>query len=424
MMKIPYNAINQARSDYGTPMRKYGMELIVTDNRKTRQSEQDEQSGQGFLIEDGKSVFPRKELSKELSILSEIFDNPEKFTSDERKLALAFDNWHLSGKVVRNRMNCGDENGYYFQQNGHKESCSSCNKAILSTRNCSQSSCPRCSVTRTRKHKKKILPLLKFLPDDRDKEFFSFATITIPNTDTYIEGYEALRKYLPKVFRHPYLEENVSGTLQVIEGKVGDRYRITYDMKDGKWNVHAHAIFYGRYLSNIVKGYCKDCRQWQMQKHGKGFRCKCCKSRNIKLKDKGKSLLRQIFEKYFPCSVGIRIQRIGGAKHILNYMLKYLSKGKEDFAGEDTYDMEAEYVASTRYKRLFNATGIFINPKNKKEFSGFDSKKVPTICRECEEAITWEMVLNLKEFSADSEDSQDSDLGEAIIVTEESARDY
>lgn len=403
-MKIPYDAINRARFDYGTPIRKHGMELITTDNRKIIQSEQE------FLIKDGESIFSQKNPT--LPVLSEIFDNPETLTFEQREFAIALDRWNVPHKSIRARIRCGQGTGIYGKPNGHRKGCKY-DKHIEFTRNCFQSGCLSCNPIRRKRIIRRFLAYMKSLPVNRKNRIWTFLTLNIPNTDTYTESYDIFRKYFPKVMRHPYFKQRIKGTLQTIEGKVGDKYRITHDMKDGKWNVHLHIIVYGGYLDNKVRGKCLDCKQNQMKKDARGYYCVSCKSRNVELKNKGNSTIKTICEKYFPGPVHVDIRSKKSPEHNLNYMLKYVSKGKGDFDGEDPIDMEAEYVASTRNKRLINATGIFFNFKFRK---GLD------ICEECGGEITgWEIVLNPAEFF---DDSQDIDLGEALVVTEESVRDY
>jgi hypothetical protein len=210
-------------------------------------------------------------------------------------------------------LRCGEETGNIVFVN-----CRCSSKAVNLKHHCCLRTCPDCAKLRKRKLRNKYLPYLSKIYQDR-KNYIYFLTISPRNYDSLEDGLKKIRKNFNKFIRHNYIKERVKGGLYVIESK----------QSNGKWNIHIHAIVYGRWIDNKIR----------------------------KEKD---SKLVSLWKKSSKEDVNIHISRQGSTLFSLNYMLKYISANKDDF--NTPLDM-AKYILSTRKMKLISTFGMFFKAK-------------------------------------------------------------
>jgi hypothetical protein len=228
-------------------------------------------------------------------------------------------------------LRCGIKTGFKCIK-----SCGCGNEIISFKHHCSLRTCPECSKIRKRRIRNKYLPYLKRLHQDRTN-FLYFLTISPKNYENLQDGIEHLKKSFAKFLRHDYIKKRIKAGLYVIETKG----------TEGNWNVHLHAIVYGRFIDNKIR-----------------------KNKNSKLVD----LFRQSSNR----EVNIHVQRQGSSEFTLNYMCKYISANKDDFVSE--LDL-AKYIVFTRKRRLISTFGEFYKVKFK------INKKF--ICKKCGQEIEY-----------------------------------
>jgi hypothetical protein len=253
-------------------------------------------------------------------------------------------------------LRCGKETGFKCLR-----LCGCGSQLTPITHHCSLRTCPECSKIRKRRIRNKYLPYLKGLHQDRTN-FLYFLTISPKNYENFQDGINHLKKSFAKFLRHDYIKERIKAGLYVIETKG----------TEGNWNVHLHAIVYGRFIDNKVR-----------------------KNKNSKLVD----LFRQSSNR----EVNIHVQKQGSSEFTLNYMCKYISANKDDFATE--LDI-AKYIVATRKRRLVSTFGEFYKVK-------FKTNK--TICKKCGQEIYYfglpfEVALMIEEVKKSHVPPPSSDL--------------
>lgn len=249
-------------------------------------------------------------------------------------------------KSIDSMLKCGTTTGFKMF--------SYCNcefKVIPMTHHCNLRTCPICAKKRKRKIVRQYRPFLGKLAQDRTN-FLYFLTISPQNYSNLKEGIAHIKKSFAKFLRHDYIKERVKAGLYVIETKG----------TEGNWNIHIHAIVYGRWLDNRVRGICPDCGQNLMKYDfiSKKFYCanKKCNSLNVEVNKNSK--LVELFKKSSGREVNINIQKQSSSLFSLNYMCKYISSNKDDFlTDKDT----ANYIMSTRKLRLISSFGLFYKCK-------------------------------------------------------------
>lgn len=245
-------------------------------------------------------------------------------------------------KSLKSMLRCGVKSGFKILSH-----CGCKNKIIDLTYHCSLRTCSGCSKIRKRKISRKYFPFLQNLYQNK-KYFLYFLTISPKNYKNIKEGLKHIKKSFSKFLRHKYLKDRVKGGLYVIESKG----------KEGNWNIHIHAIIYGRWIDNKVR------------------------------KEKDSKLVR-LFRQSSKTEVNIHITRQNSVRFTLNYMLKYISANKNNF--KTSLDM-AKYIMATRKKRLIHTFGEFYNIK---------IKKSKCICYKCNQEIEYiidlEVVLYVEE---------------------------
>ena len=234
-------------------------------------------------------------------------------------------------KSLKSLERCGINSG--FKIIAH---CGCETKIISLNYHCNLRTCKDCSKIRKRRIRNKYLPFLERLHQNR-KEFLYFLTISPKNYNNLKEGLKHIKKSFSKFLRHKYLEERIKAGLYVVETKG----------TEGNWNIHIHAIIYGRYIDNKVRS-----------------------DKNSKIV----SLFRQSSGR----EVNIHVQKQSSTKFTLNYMCKYISANKDDFKTD--LDM-AKYIFFTRKMRLINTFG--------KEFYNIKIKKTCQICNKCHQPIEY-----------------------------------
>jgi hypothetical protein len=146
-------------------------------------------------------------------------------------------------------------------------------------------------------------------------------TISPKNYENLEEGLKHIRKSFTKFLRHKYIDERIKAGLYVIETKG----------TEGNWNIHIHAIIYGRFIDN-------------------------------KVRSKKDSKLVRLFRQSSSREVNIHVSRQNSVGFTLNYMLKYISANKNDF--KTSFDL-ALYISTIRKKRLIHGFGEFYKLKLK-----------------------------------------------------------
>lgn len=220
-------------------------------------------------------------------------------------------------KSIDSMFRCGDSTGFSFLKH-----CACSSSIIKAVHHCSLRTCLSCSKIRKRRISSKYLSFLQSLRQDR-KDFLYFLTISPKNYNSIEEGLDHIKKSFNKFLRHNYIKERVHGGLYVIEAKGGGH----------DWNVHLHAIVYGRWIDNKVR------------------------------KEKDSKLVR-LFKQSSKREVNIHVIKQGSSRFTLNYMLKYISANKDDFTS--SFDL-AKYIVVTRKRRLVSTFGGFYNIKVQQE---------------------------------------------------------
>jgi len=249
---------------------------------------------------------------------------------------------------------CGDSTGFHMLS-----TCDCGTRPFELSYSCSLRTCVRCSKKRKKLMRRKYLSYLESLAFERGKDSFTFLTISPKNYYDFKSGLKDLTEAFKKFRRRKYLRERIKGCLYVIESK--------FSIEKG-WNLHIHAILYGRKLDNRIRGSCLDCRQ-NLIKFNKDREPYCanknCKSSNVVYHKDSKIV--SLFKECSGRDVNIHItDRFKGKSlskspsFVLNYMLKYVSSNKDDF---ETVEQTAEYINGIRKQRLVNTVGVFFNRK-------------------------------------------------------------
>lgn len=268
---------------------------------------------------------------------------------------------------------------------------------------CCLRTCPYCAKRRQRNLWKKYIDYLKELHKDR-KMFLYFLTISPKNYKNLKFGLEDIGKNFSKFRRLKYIKERIKGSLYVIEVKQTWKGQKIYDKKgkflyiskEDSWNIHVHAIVYGRFLDNRIRGKCEDCGQNLLKFNYENKKHYCasskCLSTNVIVKEDSK--LVRLWKK---CSEGqdvnMHITRKSSATHILNYMLKYISASKDSFKDEKGM---AEYIVAIRGRRLVSGTGKFYKDK---------IKPIPYIC-DCGSKLCIYTSFQLHKLEREAEDKK------------------
>ena len=231
---------------------------------------------------------------------------------------------------IYSMIKCGTMSGFSVVK-----SCDCGKEVIPLTYHCSLRTCSNCSKIRKRRISRKYLPFLQKVHQDR-KNFLYFLTISPRNYENLEEGMDHIKKSFSKFIRHKYIQERIKGGLYVIEAKG----------KEGNWNVHIHAIIYGRFIDNKVR------------------------------KEKDSKIVR-FFNQSSDREVNIHITKQNSVRFTLNYMLKYISSNKNDF--ETVLDM-AKYMVAIKGKRLIQTFGCFHKIKFEKQIC---------ICNKCHQRIEY-----------------------------------
>jgi len=283
-----------------------------------------------------------------------------------------------------NSMNrCGEKLGIRIFRN-----CDGCGtRGIDLEYHCSLRTCPNCAWVRKNRLRSKFLPILKSFHIDRNNDQLYFLTISPANYNNSEEGIKHIKKSFKKFLRTDYIKERVKGSLWVIETKTKNKFG---DSKG--WNIHVHAIIYGKRLDNMIRGKCNDCNQNLLKFDHKTKKYYCannkCGSYNVIYKKD--SRIVRLFKKCSKREVNIHVSKQGSSEYTLNYMLKYVSSNKDDFNNEKEI---AEYIYYTRKKRLINGFGLFFKIK---------TKKSDNICYKCGCHVSYIVDFEISELIKES----------------------
>jgi hypothetical protein len=273
--------------------------------------------------------------------------------------------------TINSLLRCGVETGEYITK-----SCGCGQELIALSYHCSNRSCPRCALIRSKRLRKKYMPMLESYPVTRGSPMsLYFLSISPQNYSDFKEGLEHIKSSWKKFLRSPYVSQRVKAGLWVIEAKSKNKFG-----QSNGWNVHIHALFYGRRLDNVIRGRCEQCNQniLKLDKETGKLRCANRNCKSFDVNSSGDSKIVRIFKEVSGLGCMINVQEISSAKSGLFYVLKYISSNKDDFA---SLEDQAKYITQTRRQKLVNVFG---------EFFKFKVKKSPCVCWRCQKEITWD----------------------------------
>lgn len=260
--------------------------------------------------------------------------------------------------------------------------CPNCKPELINIEHhCNLRTCPTCSLIRKRRLYRQYLPFLKHYKCNQ-KDFLYFLTISPQNFSNIEEGQEIVKKSFSKFIRAQYVKERIKAGIYVLETK---------ESEDGSFNIHLHCIVYGRWLDNVIRGHCFKCKQNRIKfdRFSKKYYCANRKCNSLDVKHNQDSKIVTIFKKCSGLEVNIDIRRISKSywvhqdqelvhfrqqtdvKETLNYMLKYVSVGKESFSTSLNF---AKYIHATRKRKLINTFGLFYKLR---------PQKLPPMCKHC-----------------------------------------
>jgi hypothetical protein len=292
-----------------------------------------------------------------------------------------------------NFLNCGGIARYKGSILRIMATCQCQTRVFDATYRCNLRTCPVCSRTRKKRLRRRFLPYLKSLPYERGKHQVYFLTISPRNYPSFKKGLAHIKKSFKKFLRTKYIRERIKGGLYVIETK---------HTLDKGWNIHIHAIIYGRRLDNSIRGKCLECGQnlIKFDYGSKKFYCANRKCNSTEVVHRGDSRIVGLFKRASGSDCNIRVSRLGGASFTLNYMLKYISANKDEFGSADAV---ADYMVNTRKQRLVNAFGSFFRLKLP------DS---PLICPICNTPIAFELDVEVSRIMSEVHDPGPPTLGD------------
>jgi hypothetical protein len=183
--------------------------------------------------------------------------------------------------------------------------------------------------------------------------FFQFLTISPSNYPTLDGAFKDIRKKFTKFLRRKYLKERIKAGFYVIDPK---------QSPDGTWNLHIHAILYGRWLDYRLRGKCLKCGQnlLKFNRFSRKFYCanrKCNSEHVIRYKD---TRLCREWEDSAGSPAHIYGERVKFTHGAVSYLTKYISVDKNTFlSSEET----AKYIFHTRKQKLISAFGMFYGSK-------------------------------------------------------------
>ena len=284
---------------------------------------------------------------------------------------------------IDSMLKCGEPTGFMlYRQCDHHQG------LFEASWRCNLRTCPVCARKRKGKLRERYLPILKSFPFIRGRDEFYFLTISPENYGNFEEGLRHIKATFRKFVRNEYFRDRVKGYLYVIE---------TRNDKNNGWNIHIHAIFYGKMLDNRIYGTCNVCGQHLLKydRVSRAFKCANKKCNSFNVSDIKDSKLVSMWRK---CSGGqkvnimvnnkVELKRSSGSCRLpmsknptfaLNYMLKYISSNKDEFKDAESV---AEYIHYTRKQKLVNVGGCFF-----KFFKGKVKVKSHYCCPICQSEI-------------------------------------
>lgn len=252
-------------------------------------------------------------------------------------------------------LRCGEQSGMFTLKH-----CNDCGDSAFYACNyqCNLRTCPDCAKKRQRRLFKKFYPMLQHKQVTRGSvKSLYFLTISPRNYSDFYTALKAVKVSWKRFFRSKYVRDRVDGGLWIIEAKSRN--------KQGEcngWNVHIHALFYGRRLDNSIRGKCLECNQSYIKcdKITKKFYCANRKCNSLNVLHNEHSKLVSIWRKSNKEDVHIDIQELKSSSGGLSYVLKYISSDKSDFASVGDF---AKYISGIRKQKLINVFGDFFKYK-------------------------------------------------------------
>lgn len=283
-------------------------------------------------------------------------------------------------KSIRSMLKCGVETGHYIVKE-----CGCGVSLIPLTYHCNSSSCPKCAKYRRSRAYRRFLPFFERYPKTKDK-FYQMITLSPINFPILEQGLKKIRKDWRNFIRRDYISERIDAGFYVIEIKQVWKGKEIYDNKGNflyiadkdSWNIHLHAILYGKYIDYSARGKCLECGQNSLKynKLTKQYHCKKCRSSGVILYSKNKVQEEWVASSGAP--VHIYGERVRSPKGAMYYLTKYLTAYKSEFFDEDSF---AEYIVCTHKQKLIQYFGF---KKGKVEIL---KNKAPCCCSKCKETM-------------------------------------
>lgn len=237
---------------------------------------------------------------------------------------------------------------------------------------CNNRVCPSCSKIRRNRILRKFLPMLKsFSINPHSKDKLVFLTIS-PQNFSNVTGISKVRRHFSKFMRLKYIKERIKGGLLIIETKtknIHGEYR--------GWNIHLHAIIYGRFLDNRIRGKCSGCNQslLKFNRTSKKYYCANHNCLSTNVISFGDSKLVRLWKESSGMACHMWVDPIRSYKGSLIYVSKYIASNKNDFF---SLDHLAIYVNAIQKQKLISTFGCFFK---------FKFVKSPYLCHRCNEPI-------------------------------------
>lgn len=344
-------------------------------------------------------------------------------------------------KSIDNFNRCGQLTGEYIRVDC---GCGTVHKEL--TYHCSLRTCPTCSKIRKRRIFKEYYPLINNLEISK-KRFLYFLTISPRNYDEnfsievkekkkvriiqkkgkkkgrYVErwinsgnkktiygveaGMEHIKRSFDNFIRNKYISEQLferdengkikkGGGFYVIETKTINKFN-----EAKGYHIHLHALIYGRWLDNRIRGKCNKCKQSLIKSNsgGQSFYCanKKCNNKIERSEIRSYSKIQEIYENISGRTARMDIGRLKNNAKLLNYVLKYVSANKDEFSNEIEF---AKYIKAINKKKLINKFGNFYNnPESKKKkeiIKNFIKKKY--VCYVCHQDIYYTFGRELEKY--------------------------
>ena len=201
--------------------------------------------------------------------------------------------------------------------------CKDCQHRHKVQYNCKLRLCSACAAVKMAAHVKKYLPYVSSLNPRKIR----IAMLSVKNVVDLKEGVKKIRRCFTNLRHRKYYRTKILGGVYGLEAKPG---------YDGKWNVHLHFLYYGKFIPQAQLS-----RDWQ-----------------------------EITKDSFV----VWVERVKNPRHALQEVVKYVTKGIGSDDRQWTAKSLVDFVMALSDVRLVQAFGSFLRQA---------AEKVPFACSEC-----------------------------------------